>query len=569
MNTDYGWRARIDSPEGATLGAGFLVDDQRLLTCAHVVQGRDSVLVTFPGRAQALPASVVWRGDWAATGDRGDVAVLMLSTAVRIAPCRLADPMSTAWARSSSDAQPARLTALGFPRGHKQNGINITLCGQPGNRLGDEWTQLTVLDDPGIDSGFSGAAVYDADGMVIGMVTDAVLGGGAGGRVGKALPLDSLRRHWEELDDLLPLEWLGHKPRQDLRGLLAGTAACPQLSGLVKEALPNVRQVPDTFESVWAAVRYVGEQGWAQDRLQMLLRALLPYVPDARTAGGITDWLSRWFPHSSAAQDLSAHQCSIIVRLEPLTRGARLELHVSTLVNGIPVRQSDPCRVRRDDIRRKVEALLPAHVRQVHDRNWMLEFAVPQDLMDIDYEEWRLKEEGVQYPRPLRQFPMVIRDVARLRPITPAQEARNRWAMLRERGRTDPIPVSCERRENEEQFASWLIAEKALCALAYSVTPRADLLRAALGVGVPIILWRRQVCPGEDHSSCDRNAILAQLTESLAAVDPDKLPWEVRRLRNQAHAQVSGAEDHCGHRLTLLWDDPARHPEPPLAMEGA
>ncbi|MEU7577006.1 hypothetical protein AB0B50_05290 [Streptomyces sp. NPDC041068] len=84
------WRARIDTVDGVLRGAGVLVDGSRLITCAHVVEGLAQVLVTLPGIADALPATVAWTGDWRRLGDRGDVAVVELADALDVPPCAFA-----------------------------------------------------------------------------------------------------------------------------------------------------------------------------------------------------------------------------------------------------------------------------------------------------------------------------------------------------------------------------------------------------------------------------------------------------------------------------------------------
>ncbi|MEU7577007.1 hypothetical protein AB0B50_05295 [Streptomyces sp. NPDC041068] len=95
--------------------------------------------------------------------------------------------------------------------GHEKNGKHVTLTTSADRLLGQEWLEVDVVRAhlQRLDEGFSGAAVYDpGTDLVVGIVTDAVLSGHDEGYAGRMLPLDTLRGHWEELDDFLPIDWL-------------------------------------------------------------------------------------------------------------------------------------------------------------------------------------------------------------------------------------------------------------------------------------------------------------------------------------------------------------------------
>ncbi|MEU5952838.1 trypsin-like peptidase domain-containing protein [Streptomyces sp. NPDC047525] len=566
------WRARIGTAEGSPRGAGVLVDSTRLITCAHVVHGLAEVSVTLPGVTGALPATVAWSGDWKRVGDLGDVAVVELREPLPVPACAFA-PFDTLLPRMGKAAHELR--ALGFPRGHEEDGIHVTLRTSADRLLRQEWLEIDVEQAhlARLDEGFSGSAVYDpATGMVVGMVTDAVLDGDHEGYLGRMLPLDTIRRHWEGLDDLLPLDWLPDEPRRELRALLEGVrpGVGPEL--IVQRAFPTFRRPLPAFTSLWSAVRYVGEDMAGEDRLLRLLTELMTHVPGA-ARHHIDAWMRRRLPQYAAR---AAHAPpaaptpvgSVMVRLEPLTRGASLEMSVSTVIDGVQVARAGPVRVRRDQVRAKVEGCLAEQVSRVHDFDWMLEFVVPEGLMSEPFEEWDIREPGAPRPRPMRTVPVVVRHMDRLKPLTVSRLTRNRWQTVRARGETRPEPVECALPYGYEEFRDWLDADDEVCALAYAATPVPDWLSAALDTGVPIMLWRRHECGG-GHATCAPEKFLAQLAEAVGALDPDRLPIEVMKLRKEARSPNKGGADHCGHRLTLFWDDPERRPDPPLAMGSA
>ncbi|MBJ3808338.1 VMAP-C domain-containing protein [Streptomyces flavofungini] len=584
------WRARIGTVGGgAPLGAGVLVDSTRLITCAHVVDGLREVRVTLPGCADGLRATVSWSGDWRRQDDPGDVAVLTLDDPLRVPPCVFA-PLGSLRPRKGRTAYELR--ALGFPRGHEEIGTHVTLRTSEDRQLGSEWLEMDVEQAhlQRLDEGFSGAAVYDIESrQVVGIVTDAVLAGDQEGYLGRMLSLDVIRRHWEALDDLLPLDWLPPAPRHELRALFEDVQVeARTLEVAVRRAFPTLRRDPPHLRSGWQAVRYVAETLTGDDRLTRLLRELGQWSPGG-IGPGIAAWMRRWMPGEGeyagagvlggelygglqggwgggGRAEACAPTGSVMFRAEPMTRGGSLELSVCTVVDGVPVGRAGPVRIRRQQLRARVEALLAEQVGRIHEFDWMLEFVVPPGLMSEPYEEWHIREPGAARPRPMRTVPVVVRHVERLKPLTVSRLTRKRWQTVRARGETRPVPVECGLPYGYEQFYGWLDADDDLCALAYAARPVDDWLSAALDTGVPIMLWRRHDCGGDGHAHCAPKAFLDRLADAVATLEPDRLPLEVMKLRKAAHSPHKGDADHCGHRLTLFWDDPERMPDPPLAM---
>ncbi|MFJ2768737.1 trypsin-like peptidase domain-containing protein [Streptomyces sp. NPDC087300] len=575
--SDVDWRARIGTVDGVPRGAGMLVDGGRLITCAHVVQGLAEVSVTLPGIADALHGAVTWAGQWRRVGDRGDVAVVELDRMPDVPPCAFA-PLDVLRPRAGRTARELR--ALGFPFGHDKEGTHVTLRTSADRLLGQEWLEVEVGEGHAqcLDEGFSGAAVYEPEtGLVVGIVTDAVLDGVPAGRIGRMLPLDTIRRHWEELDDLLPLDWLPDAPRRELRALFHGVRIdAPNLELIVRRAFPTFRRPLPEFRSVWGAVRYVAEELTGEDRLVRLLTSLRAAAPPGADIGA---WLRRWMPEHDdyegeaagaggavGAAGAVAPTGSVMFRAESMTRGAGFDLSVCTVVDGVPVGRSGPVRIRPRQLRTKVEALLAEQVGRVHEFDWMAEFVVPERLMSEPFEEWQIREPGAARPRPLRSVPVVVRHMDRLKPLTVSRLTRRRWETVRARGETRPRRVACGLPYGYDEFHDWLDADDDVCALAYAATPVGDWLAAALDTGVPIMLWRRHDCGEGGHAGCTPDEFLDRLTGAVAALDPDRLPCEVMRLRKEARSPDKGDAEHCGHRLTLFWDDPERKPDPPLAM---
>ncbi len=544
------WRARIDTDDdaGRTLGAGFLIDQRRLLTCAHLVRGRETVRVTFPGAQSGLRAAVIPLTGWARPGDAGDMVLLLLDDPVPAAPARFAQPAGPYWT--------GELRAGGFRIGFETTGTYATVRTSPDMVMSAEWWQVDI--DPNrperLAEGFSGAAVYRVtSGEVVGMITDADLD--RGGLMGRMLPLSTLRRHWEELDDLLPLSWADQADARELRDIVANAAA--PLTPVYLQAFPG-KSPGRELHSVWDAICYVAEERFDDDRLPRFLAFLIPHVPPV-TASRLISWSRRVlgaelpFP----AKRNTHGPASIIVRLERQTRGDTYELSFTSLVDGVPRQPVPPVEVTAAAVRSQVEKTLPELLRDVLGQDWMIEFALPESWLNRGVEEWKA---GATL---MLAYPVVVRDIERLKPTFRQDWAIRRWALLRKRATAFGESVGCANTRTRNEHFFWLTAREDICVLVHAEQPRPLHLTAALQAGMPVMMWQRWKCDGEVHGDCEGGLFAGELMRLAAQAHPDDLPRLVRRLRAEARSQP-GDHSHCGRRLVLFWDDPARLPDPPL-----
>lgn len=199
-HSDDPWRVRVNHADGTPCGAGVLLDDWHVLTCAHVVKDAEA---EPGGRNERLcVSSVVCKPEWTYTArvapvswvheegtQRGDVALLRLD---RPTGC---GTRTTLWRAPISGG---RASVFGFPQ-TARNGIwaDVELGGS-GGREG-EWGQLNRVfpNSPWIEPGFSGAGVTlregEFKGRVIGIVVADFVDGQA--RAAWMLPTETIEQY--------------------------------------------------------------------------------------------------------------------------------------------------------------------------------------------------------------------------------------------------------------------------------------------------------------------------------------------------------------------------------------
>jgi Trypsin-like peptidase domain len=203
------------------VGAGFVVDNRHVVTCAHVVNTsteRDNTSAELPrsvGRVEVrvgtrwVPIEVDLLADgWMPLTEdkRGDVAVLKirgeLPAGARAVPLR-----------RPHRGGDRRFRTQGFPDGVLFGATGVI---RSGLTIGSEWLQLEDDKQPGkrLSRGFSGAPIWDITfRAVVGMAVaeDAV---DPAAKTAAMLPSDVVAEYWPPLAELLPSQ-LAADPKFD------------------------------------------------------------------------------------------------------------------------------------------------------------------------------------------------------------------------------------------------------------------------------------------------------------------------------------------------------------------
>ncbi|EGX56152.1 hypothetical protein SZN_29250 [Streptomyces zinciresistens K42] len=276
----------MDDAQGTPCGAGVLLDDRHVLTCAHVVRDAGS------GPEEDAPAVRIssvacrpeWRrdarvapGTWVHTNgtQRGDVALLELDESPGC------DVRTTLWKAPISGGA---VRAYGFPRSEPFGmGTDARLAGS-GGRQG-EWGLLkrVRLGDPWIERGYSGAGVMAVggafDGRVIGIVVADFVDGDA-------------QAAW-----MLPTETvLSYLPRVEKLGFAGGDRAFrlgPARAEPAEDVLGDplrlalTQELTRLLDGGWAGTAVVGTGGTSAVGDSWLVRLVRTADPAARA--GVSD----------------------------------------------------------------------------------------------------------------------------------------------------------------------------------------------------------------------------------------------------------------------------------------
>ncbi len=274
------WRARISTQTGKILGAGTMLDNEHVLTCAHVLAGRAQEpptqafvveLVMVPGcpGAEARVAEGLWVP--VTDDERGDIAVLALQKP-------LADAIGAPLERLPVLLQQ-EVRVFGYP---EDTGTGLwahaVVVGDGGQ--GGELVQLRRNQGVAISPGFSGAGVIDFEnGNIIGMVL--------GRRPGEQdsltswmMPVDAMIGYLPQLRDWVPGDpsvdesfvqqadssprslpfarefaaWLAGRGTSEVRLVITGESSSDKAAGLRLAVALADRERPRQNDRIFAAI---------------------------------------------------------------------------------------------------------------------------------------------------------------------------------------------------------------------------------------------------------------------------------------------------------------------------
>ncbi|MDH6574926.1 trypsin-like peptidase domain-containing protein [Kitasatospora sp. MAP5-34] len=580
---DVLWLARITTGGPApTTGAGILVSDRRVLTCAHVVYGQDRAAVRLVNRPDdpELPATVVRRGPWPARpGGAGDVAVLELDQPV---PAHVAGPARFAPLHSWSGLQAPQLAAYGFPAGHDGGLSSEIRLTRGGFRIGGELVQLEH-EGTGmpLSPGFSGGpVVIAATGEVVGLVTAAqdTLWRGTDERarpavrLGQMLPGEALARYVPELAEHLSGAAVAPYAVRELSVLLDGAEVGADPLELYRAAVGSLGcpDPPTRPGSLWEVCWYLlSEVSHPPDRPHPVLD-FAESVAGAAGAGPLREGLHRWLdgrpdrPGGTAGR--GERWRPILVDIGPSGAGPGMfHVAISTIRDGV-LGEPHASTVTRPRLQSFVRDRIDRELGQLEpDGAELIIFALPRKWLTQPVHTFTRRRADFG---PLgADHAVVVVDQQRRADPADRRQLEIKWGPLRGAQGTVLHVVHCASLPDGRKLYHRLRPGERTELPALPGPPKGapyePLLAAALKAGAPAVIWQQHACTTDHiHSETCRNTrFLARLADELADVAPADLPRRIKELRHQAEE----SDDPAGHwadGLVLLWEDPEVLPSP-------
>ncbi|MFE6064803.1 caspase family protein [Streptomyces sp. NPDC056431] len=186
-----------------------------------------------------------------------------------------------------------------------------------------------------------------------------------------------------------------------------------------------------------------------------------------------------------------------------------------------------------------------------------IEFDVPLELIDTEFESWKLPIGRTGKHRELgRLYEVVVRCSGERTGVSHRSWLR-KWRWLMAHGGQHPDAVRNLTDADVTEDLGYTLQGDAppVCVLGEVSDPRLmEFLDSVLDAGVPIAVWRRGGPPVPDGSG---GGLTHALTEE-AVIDVGSLPEKLKRMR--IFAQPPEEPPSWRHPLALLWDDPDRSP---------
>ncbi|WP_433348184.1 trypsin-like peptidase domain-containing protein [Micromonospora sp. CA-111912] len=621
----------IEVPRGDGIrgGTAFFVAPGYALTCAHVVNGREGATLPVRWGGRPLSARVVHAAP-ASTGGHSiwplpDLAVLRVADAPADHPCvwlgeqpppdgaplhtfgfagayGTPEPTS-AWLYSAGRQGVRGATALRVRDDELAEGSS----GSPIVDLtsGEVCAVVKTARSPGDPYGGLAVPLGELRGLPVALLRELWRGHdrhhGADGSWAHAVDRLRARRAAatapevaELLDPGAKLPVLRAAEEAKVRGILARLPAADDAHQLYERACGRWAPTPtqpllDRRDVVRALDDVAQARRGELHPLLVFATALIPRCP-ATERGRLQDWvddlafrlgqraqLAQHRPALLPAQRVpSVERSSVLVEVTPAGHDQRRYLlSVSVYRSRDDVR----CLAQHDEpmalpqLEAALRRELHVGLRQLGwGRTVMVELALPPELLDLPIDEWVLAPHDVAPLGLVR--PVLVRIADDGEGGAAGPEAEERWEALSASAEGMSFAtVDCRAETDPTWFYAHLTTTNPGGVLLPGPTTdpaQRTLLEVGVRAGAPVALWSRAGCdrhpaPG-GAGACRGVAFLADLESRLRRRPIGSLPLDVRQLR--AAAVAARDDDHCGHRLVLLWDDPFRRFRDPSTLDA-
>ncbi|MEA5597384.1 trypsin-like peptidase domain-containing protein [Rivularia sp. UHCC 0363] len=570
--------ARIRHANGSVVGAGFLITDSCLLTCAHVVTEALGILqmtsesptalveLDFPFASNAdsapLKAQVIF---WSPVnpGRRGeDIAGLKLEGAIPEGIQPLSLLRATAWWKHP-------FGAFGFPQGHDSG---IWASGELLDQRGDDgWVQIEAIKAQGypVLPGFSGSPVWDEkNGGIVGM-TVAAEKKRAEAQIAFLIPTEILANAIEALSliELLSPYYstIESKVRQAFNACCPKGWPCPMPETLAT-IVAELQDMPPGDAQISRILQFAARLAMAVPNINQQLQdwaisqghnwqALLGQIQSAPT-------ISQMSYLAIMIQDTNPRSDRYFVKAWFVSSSAtgwdwsnRKKLN---LPEGYTENDTFRFELDEDDHKKEMSRLLQAFLSQQEEPlDLTIEIFLPRKLLSHPVDTWETEMYDTLQPIG-HEHKVIVRSIERVdRTYIPCRRNwKQKWETLQQATGQQllqgTVAVDDCKDSNELLIKLQLPTTKVfqLTQLPANITFE-KAFGALLRAGIPVGLWLRR-----NLTQCNGRSELDRILECCVI---ELLEEQVRQERSNSY--TCDPDAHIGHHLSLLREDPNRLPE--------
>ncbi len=568
----------------SVIGAGFLIHDCYLLTCAHVVNNalplpKDNskmppgiVEFDFPLLApgKLLAARVVLWKLINQEQEVEDIAVLKVSPALLPEGAQSARLVIT-----NGGLYDHEFKTLGFPRnGDRGRWVRGVLSGP--NAM--QCVQMEITSQFQIERGFSGAPVWDNNlGKVVGMLVAAERDQEET-RVAYMIPLNVLSQALNELPSIALLNILvpyGESINDNLadayyKARPAGwTRAIPQILSKkitdLDDMQPDQKGYSPTLKFVAALIsdqipQQLSQelQKWAENQTSEFPK-ILEQMRELGTESPklMNSYLMMVVDRSRSTNQQMGDCCTVKAWFIPDGQDYNRQSPTGAIPLTIPGGDAEAENTFTcAELQSLLSAFLDESGRQHLLQNLTIELFLPAELLNEPVDRWIMDEDS-DLPEPIGcQYHLLIRSSERLHPTYFSRKGgfwKSKWDEMPKPGETfakDRLLLGDNANPNA---ISQQLKQANVIGLKFAQEPlrvgKNSTFAALQAAAAPVAIWLRQPLPDIDQIAID----------DLLKCCPHGLSKVVKQQRQSAFSEED-LDSHMGHHLALLWEDFDRLP---------
>jgi hypothetical protein len=563
--------ARIYNKQGKVVGAGFLLTQYHLLTCAHVITAAlgivtntqdsptETIEVDFPliAPGQKVKANVAFWQPVNPGQSKEDIAGLQIDDTLPtgVSPVKLV---------TTSDYWQHKFRIFGFPQGHD---TGVWADGELRDIQATRWIQIEAIKVPGyqIEPGFSGSPVWDESLQgVVGMAVAAEKKR-EGVKAAFMMPTTVLVETWSFLSLIQVLT-----ANLDTATIQTAYKYYGKDHDLVNSHQTTVADIVKDLYDVDKRNLDSNIKFNHNDNTAKFIKYLITNSQIHQTK---LENLKKWGSNNiedfdKLIQDVNQQyqntdtkpESYILIKIEPLTTKSRSKIPKFKISGGVipNIQNNEDClkidvsdcpndSFKIEQIPEKINLILTEKITFPLQRDINLVFFLPTKMLNYPVEQWIITENNVQYLLG-KKYRVIVRDYNRLLPTYVKYQGTwiSKWEQLQLNKNKVCEKIFKTYKENHDQDILLEMLDDAIGIIltAFSEEEYKQIFAHFLNSATPIGICYRH------------NDQFTQLLDCLSC-SVFNLPEKVKKQRLNSRTQDP---NHIGHHISLIWENPNIQP---------